>query len=75
MLAPSDRDRLEAYQLFAEKSFILLTLALKQRRLNDEEKWLLCAATETVAACEAKEETEDTREGWVAPDQLPGEHE
>jgi hypothetical protein len=57
MLAPSDRDRLEAYQLFAEKSFILLTLALKQRRLNDEEKWLLCAATETVAACEAKEES------------------
>ena len=41
MLTPSDRDRLEAYQLFAEKSFILLTLALKQRRLNDEEKWLL----------------------------------
>ena len=75
MLAPSDRDRLEAYQLFAEKSFILLTLALKQRRLNDEEKWLLCAATETVAACEAKEETEDTSEGWIATDQLSGEHE
>lgn len=75
MLAPTDRDRLEAYQLFAEQSFILLTLALKQRRLIDEEKWLLCAATETVAACEAKEERKDTSEGWIAPDQLPGQHE
>jgi hypothetical protein len=75
MLTPSDQDRLEAYQLFAEKSFILLTLALKQRRLNDEEKWLLCAATETVAACETKEETEDTSESRFPTDQLPGDHE